>query len=89
MKILFTGILTGVDVDDTERLRGFDDEITAGFQPDPFSERLIHGFFHLEKLEQRQQGIVIERKLLKIFRLKRFQINLYGLVDIGRIRHHG
>ena len=36
-RAFFACVFSGIDVDDRERLRGFDDQIAAAFQPDPFA----------------------------------------------------
>ena len=33
--VLFAGVFSGIDVDDRHGLGGLNDQITAGFQPDP------------------------------------------------------
>ena len=73
----------GVYIDDRQRLRRLDHEISAGFHPDLFLQGIFQGCLQAVELDQRKQGILVETKLIQIFPLVMLEIMVDFLVKTG------
>lgn len=79
---VFTGIFTGIDINDGQCFRRIDHQITTAFQPDLSGGRQIDLSFQAAELVERKQIILIQTEFGKILQIVFFQIMFQRVINL-------